>query len=47
MNKAIDMFNNFFLGKCFFWGMDIDQCIALTTDWYKREKNKNVYNICV
>ena len=27
--------------------MDIDQCIRLTTDWYKRYRNENVYDLCV
>ena len=27
--------------------MDIDQCIWLTTDWYKRYRNENVYDLCV
>ena len=27
--------------------MDIDQCIELTSDWYKRYKNVNVYDLCV
>lgn len=27
--------------------MDIDQCIALTADWYRRYKNENVYALCI
>jgi CDP-glucose 4,6-dehydratase len=27
--------------------MDIDQCIALTADWYKRYRTEDVYNLCV
>lgn len=27
--------------------MDIDQCIALTADWYKRYRIEDVYNLCV
>lgn len=27
--------------------MDIDQCIALTADWYKRYRNENIYNLCI
>lgn len=27
--------------------MNIDQCIGLTTDWYKRYKNMDVYDLCV
>lgn len=27
--------------------LDINQCIALTADWYKRYNNENVYNLCV
>lgn len=26
--------------------MNIDQCVALTVDWYKRYQHENVYNIC-
>jgi CDP-glucose 4,6-dehydratase len=27
--------------------MNIDQCVALTADWYKRYNNENVYDLCV
>lgn len=27
--------------------MNIDQCIALTVDWYKRYKNEDVYKLCI
>lgn len=27
--------------------MDIDRCIALTTDWYRRYLNEDVYGLCV
>lgn len=27
--------------------MDIDQCIALTADWYKRYRNENIYDLCI
>lgn len=27
--------------------MNINQCIALVVDWYKRYKTENVYNLCV
>ena len=26
--------------------MNINQCIALTIDWYKRYKNESVYGLC-
>jgi len=27
--------------------MNLDQCIAMVTDWYKRYNNEEVYNLCV
>lgn len=27
--------------------MDIDRCICLTTDWYRRYRTENVYDLCV
>ena len=27
--------------------MNINQCISLTVDWYKRYKDENVYNLCI
>lgn len=27
--------------------MDIDQCIALTADWYKRYNGESVYGLCI
>lgn len=27
--------------------MNINQCIALTVDWYKRYKDEDVYNLCI
>ena len=27
--------------------MNINQCIALTVDWYKRYKNEDIYNLCI
>lgn len=27
--------------------MDIDQCMSMVADWYKRYKKENVYNLCV
>jgi len=27
--------------------MDIDQCLALTVDWYKRYQSMNVYDLCI
>ena len=27
--------------------MDIDGCIRLTTDWYRRYRDEDVYELCV
>ena len=27
--------------------MDINQCVALTVDWYRRYKDEDVYSLCV